>query len=221
LELKFLRALEAKRVTVEKQVPITLEPGGKPLTVADFAIVEQRIAIYIDGAAFHVGGNLRRDRYVRARLRAATPPWRVEELTAQDLATGIKQLADLFGEFPNVPDPVLADLGPDDPDEQDVVLQPAVSSGWADALDLVEAEWSELMEALRAHGVRPPDEVDMDLMQGGRATGERAVAAWLVGKLHVVLATRELASDGPLLVIAPGSDSTSVAEWLRQHLAEA
>ncbi len=221
LELKFLRALEAKGLKVEKQIPITLEPGGKPLTVADFAIVEQRIAIYVDGAAFHVGGNLRRDRYIRARLRAATPPWRVEELTAQDLATGIKQLADLFGEFPDAPDPVVADLGPDDPDDEDIVPPTSASSGWADALELVDAEWSGLMEALRTQGIRPPDEVDMDLMQGGRATGERAVAAWLVGKLHVVLATSELSSDGPLLVIEPGSNATSVAEWLRQHLAEA
>ncbi len=35
-----------------------------------------------------LGASLRRDRYIRDRLRAATPPWRVEELTASDLAQG-------------------------------------------------------------------------------------------------------------------------------------
>jgi hypothetical protein len=40
-------------------------------------------------AAFHVGQNLRRDRIIRARLRSAMPPWRVEELRAADLGLAI------------------------------------------------------------------------------------------------------------------------------------
>ena len=52
-------------------------------------------AIYIDGAAFHVGQNLRRDRYIRDRLRQAKTPWRIEELRAVDLAQGAALVARL------------------------------------------------------------------------------------------------------------------------------
>jgi hypothetical protein len=46
---------------------------------------ERRLAIYIDDAAFQVGQRLRRDRFIRDRLRNGNPPWRVEELRAADL----------------------------------------------------------------------------------------------------------------------------------------
>jgi hypothetical protein len=39
-------------------------------------------------AAFHIGQNLRRDRFIRDKLRGGQPPWRVEELTAKDLGGG-------------------------------------------------------------------------------------------------------------------------------------
>lgn len=104
LELRFLRAFEAKGVHVQKQVPIAIEPGGRAITIADFAIPEGRIAIYVDGAAFHVGENLRRDKAIRDQLRAAQPPWRVEELGAKDLANGLPSLVDLFGEFSKTED---------------------------------------------------------------------------------------------------------------------
>lgn len=105
LELKFLRLLEARGIQVEKQVPIGLEDGKRPLTVADFAIPAKRIAIYVDGAAFHQGENLRRDRFIRQKLRQAEPPWTVVELTARDLSTGLTPLQSLFGSFPQAPDP--------------------------------------------------------------------------------------------------------------------
>lgn len=57
-----------------------------PISVADFAIPERRIAIYVDSAAFHGGSNLRRDRFIRERLRAGNPPWHVVELRPSDLA---------------------------------------------------------------------------------------------------------------------------------------
>jgi len=59
-----------------------------PISVADFAVPERRLAIYIDGAAFHTGDRYRRDRFIRRRLREADPPWRVEELRATDLGQG-------------------------------------------------------------------------------------------------------------------------------------
>lgn len=88
LELKFLRLLEQHGFHPEKQVPIAPHEGESPISKADFAVKERRLAIYIDGASFHVGMNLRRDRYIRDKLRNGDPSWRVEELKAQDLKEG-------------------------------------------------------------------------------------------------------------------------------------
>jgi very-short-patch-repair endonuclease len=74
-----------------------VNPGEPPISVADFAVPERRLAIYIDGAAFHVGQRLRRDRFIRDRMRNGSPPWRVEELRAADLGQGrmlVKQLCE-------------------------------------------------------------------------------------------------------------------------------
>jgi hypothetical protein len=88
LELRFLRLFAEHGFHPAKQVPVSASDGEPPISVADFAVPERRLAIYIDGAAFHVGLNLRRDRFIRERLRGGTPPWRVEELRAMDLALG-------------------------------------------------------------------------------------------------------------------------------------
>ena len=91
LEMRFLTLFREHAVPVESQVEIGVPDGALPITVADFAIPTQRVAIYIDGASFHRGAALRRDSVIRARLRSAAPPWRVVELRAADLYT-----------FPNV-----------------------------------------------------------------------------------------------------------------------
>jgi replicative superfamily II helicase len=88
LELAFLRLFEKHGFHPQKQVPVEANPGEPPISVADFAVPERRLAIYIDGAAFHVGQRLRRDRFIRERLRNGNPPWRVEELRAGDLGNG-------------------------------------------------------------------------------------------------------------------------------------
>jgi hypothetical protein len=88
LELRFLRLFERYGFNPEKQVPVAPREGAAPISVADFAVPERRVAIYIDGAAFHIGAALRRDRSIRDRLRNGTPPWRIEELTASDLSLG-------------------------------------------------------------------------------------------------------------------------------------
>jgi hypothetical protein len=46
------------------------------------------LAIYVDGAAFHVGARLRRDHIIRNRLREGLARWRVVELRAVDLRRG-------------------------------------------------------------------------------------------------------------------------------------
>ena len=58
----------------EKLVEIFVAEGASPITVADFGVAERRLAIYVDGASVHVGRVLRRDRYIRDRLRTASPP---------------------------------------------------------------------------------------------------------------------------------------------------
>jgi hypothetical protein len=88
LELKFLRLFQQHNLPVEKQVPVAPADGEAPISVADFAVAGARIAIYIDGAAFHVGQNLRRDIFIRERLRNGSPPWKVVELRAADLGRG-------------------------------------------------------------------------------------------------------------------------------------
>jgi hypothetical protein len=88
LELRFLRLFEKHGFSPAKQVPVGPAEGGPATSVADFAVPERRLAIYVDGAAFHTGQNLRRDRFIRDRLRNGTPPWRVEELRAADLEEG-------------------------------------------------------------------------------------------------------------------------------------
>ncbi|MFZ5448939.1 MAG: DEAD/DEAH box helicase [Thermodesulfobacteriota bacterium] len=86
LELKFLKLFEENGFRLQKQVPISPMEGEQPISIADFAVPEKRLAIYVDSAAFHLGGNLRRDKYIRDKLRNGNPPWRIVELRAQDLA---------------------------------------------------------------------------------------------------------------------------------------
>ncbi len=83
LELKFLRIFQARGIAVEKQAPVAPTDGARPISIADFVVTGTRTAVYVDGAAFHVGNNLRRDRYIREKLRAGG--WTVLELGASHL----------------------------------------------------------------------------------------------------------------------------------------
>jgi len=88
LELAFLRLFEKHGMEVEKQVAVSPDEFGPNLSVADFVVKGTRIAIYVDGAAFHVGQRLRRDKYIRDRLRKGPAGWKVVELMAEDLSVG-------------------------------------------------------------------------------------------------------------------------------------
>lgn len=87
LELKFLRLFEEHGIEVEKQVPVAPELGGRAISQADFRVAGTTILVYVDGAAFHAGSRLRRDRAIRKALRGGGAGWKVVELTARDLAT--------------------------------------------------------------------------------------------------------------------------------------
>ncbi len=95
MELKFLRLFEEHGFHPEKQYPVSPTDGGSPSSVADFAVPQRRVAIYVDGAAFHIGANLRRDRYIRDRLRDGSPPWIIVELRASDLRRGAELVDEL------------------------------------------------------------------------------------------------------------------------------
>lgn len=84
LELKFKKLLEELGIPVEPQVPVGPEPN-RPISQADFVVKGQRVAIYVDGAAFHKGDRLRRDRAIRKKLAAGSTPWGVVELRADHL----------------------------------------------------------------------------------------------------------------------------------------
>jgi hypothetical protein len=86
LELKFLRLFEGNGVAVAKQVPVAPDLEGPPISQADFRVANTNVLIYVDGAAFHTGSRLRRDRAIRRALRRGPAAWRVVELTARDLA---------------------------------------------------------------------------------------------------------------------------------------
>jgi len=85
LELKFLRLFEQHGIEVEKQVPVAPDEGGNPISIADFVLKGTKIAIYVDGASFHTGKRMRRDKSIREKLRAGTMGWRVVEVAARDL----------------------------------------------------------------------------------------------------------------------------------------
>jgi hypothetical protein len=97
LELKFLRLFEEHGLAVEKQVPLAADEGGPSISTADFVVKGTRVAIYIDGAAFHTGHALRRDRFIRRRLREGSAGWKVVELRARDLTDGPGVIAGLRG----------------------------------------------------------------------------------------------------------------------------
>jgi hypothetical protein len=97
LEHRFLRLFEQHGFKPEKQVPISVPDGTSPITVADFAVPTARLAIYVDGASIHAGHVLRRDRFIRGRLRECDKPWKVIELRASDLRRGAELVQHLKG----------------------------------------------------------------------------------------------------------------------------
>lgn len=89
LELKFLKLFEKHGLPVDKQVDVGPEGTSSPISVADFVVKGSRLALYVDGAAFHVGERRRRDLRIRERLQKGGY-WKVETLRAADLKDGDK-----------------------------------------------------------------------------------------------------------------------------------
>jgi hypothetical protein len=85
LELKFLHLFEKHGVVLEKQVPVAPSATSAPISQADFRVAGTKVLLYVDGAAFHTGNRLRRDRAIRQALRDGEIGWKIVELRARDL----------------------------------------------------------------------------------------------------------------------------------------
>jgi Lhr-like helicase len=85
LELKFLRAFEKLGLEVEKQVAVSAQENGAVISIADFRVLNTKILVYIDGAAFHRGDRYRRDKFIRRKLMDGDLRWSVIELRSIDL----------------------------------------------------------------------------------------------------------------------------------------
>ena len=66
---------------------------------AGSVVGRSRVLLYVDGAAFHVGKRLRRDRLVRGRLREGG--WTVVELRAADLRRGGAVVGEIRAQIPD------------------------------------------------------------------------------------------------------------------------
>ncbi len=95
LEYRFLKLFEESGFLPVKQYPIA-DDTGKIFTVADFAFPDNKVAIYIDGLAYHKGDRLRRDRAIDVRLQNMNPPWNVLRYTAKDFGSALKRLGNVM-----------------------------------------------------------------------------------------------------------------------------
>lgn len=97
LELAFKRKLESLGIELERQVPVSADPGGRIISRADFRVKGTDVLIYVDGMSHHVGDRLRRDRSIRRELRAGALAWNIVELQARHLndATELTRLQHL------------------------------------------------------------------------------------------------------------------------------
>ncbi len=86
LELKALKVIEGLGLEPAKQYKITAPDADRPFTIPDFAFVDEKVAVFIDGVAYHVGDRLRRDKAIDERLRKLG--WHVLRFTAQDIHRG-------------------------------------------------------------------------------------------------------------------------------------
>jgi hypothetical protein len=92
LEHRFLKMLEAAGLNPEKQYPISND-FGKVFTITDFAFPQRRVAIYVDGLAFHKGDRLRRDQTINERLTKLQHAWSVVRITSRNMQEGLDQIA--------------------------------------------------------------------------------------------------------------------------------
>jgi hypothetical protein len=236
LELAFLRLFEQHGFHPQTQIPIALCDGERPISVADFAVPERRLAIYIDSAAFHVGQHLRRDRFIRDRLRQGTPPWHIEELRAADLQHGAALVARLQarGQSPSLPDtaPSHGDFGGNTANAHDsraAVCESEATpcpdthtaSAWDDILALLEPVWHPLARGVCAAGLPAPADAYWDLMDNGRVTGQHALLVWegAAGQVALVPAGAQVPAAGMhVLPVTPTSPLQEVVTFLRRHL---
>lgn len=91
LEHRFLKMMEGAGLSPQKQYPIA-DDSGKVFTVADFAFPEKRIAIYVDGLAFHKGDRLRRDKAIETKITTSNHPWIIFRVNIKTLNSKLNEI---------------------------------------------------------------------------------------------------------------------------------
>jgi hypothetical protein len=83
LERRCLLLLRSAGLAPLKQ--LSMQSGGRLLTIADSAFPGQRVAVYVDGASIHLGQVLCRDHRIEYRLDQLDQPWSVLRLRRRDI----------------------------------------------------------------------------------------------------------------------------------------
>lgn len=94
------------------------------------------------------------------------------------------------------------------------------SSGWDEILDMLDESWQPLGRGLAKQGLRPPDDVDWDLMNKGRVSDRRAVMVWHLTNdfVAVVMAGDEVMAPTRCIPATTDSDAEAIAARLRPLL---
>jgi ATP-dependent helicase YprA (DUF1998 family) len=95
LEHRFLKIMVEAGLNPQKQYPIA-DDSGKVFTVTDFAFPEKRLAIYVDGLAFHKGDRLRRDKVIVNKLLGLNNPWSIIRVTIKSMERNLAEIIELL-----------------------------------------------------------------------------------------------------------------------------
>lgn len=91
LEHRFLKMMEEAELSPLIQYPIA-DDAGKVFTVADFALHDKRLVIYVDGLAYHKGERLRRDKAITDKLVRLQNPWAVVRVTSRNMQQKLNEI---------------------------------------------------------------------------------------------------------------------------------
>ncbi len=182
------------------------------------------LCIYLDGLSRYIHGNpeaQRRDARIREELRSRD--YEVLAIAASHL-TDRDEMAGHFGRIARflIGKERAKSVREDTswfvvPSASPPVVPPA--EGWDEILDLVEASWKPLLEALRDAGIPAPDDADWDVPADGVVSGVKAIAVWRPSGDWLALIDEKLATEGPSIVrVSPSEDASAVASRIRERL---
>lgn len=209
---------------------------GRPLgtTVPDFFYESQNteiyagLCIYLDGMGNHLHGNPEtraRDQEIREELR--NQAYEVIEIQFGQLSDpgAMRQHFFKIGRF-LLGREAAQRLKNDDTwfgaPSSEQPSQTASPDIWPEILGLLDTQWHPLAQGLRLAAIRPPDEVDWDLMEDGRVSGKRAVMMWNgdAGTTVLVDQSSGIPSGERVVPVDPKSIPASVAALIRPYIGD-